>query len=309
MTPTGLPLVDLEPDVIVEARAMVEQSATFMATQPSPHTLPVELQRNLMAAGASPVSPRAEEQVVDGVPIRVLQPDRVHGVYLHIHGGGWTMGGAAQSDERMWRLATDVGVVVVSVEYRLAPEHPFPAAADDCELIARWLVDRAGSEYGTTRLLVGGESAGAHLSAVTLLRLRDAGLVEPFLGANLAYGCFDLGMTPSQRAWGDRVVVLSTPIIQWHADQLLPGLDTEARRDPSISPLYADHTGLPPALLTVGTEDPMLDDSCLLAERWPGARLDVYDGGFHAFDLLPLRMAEIATQRQHAFLCAQLQSS
>lgn len=303
-----LPLLAMDADVVAEARAVIARSETFMATQPSPHTLPLDVQRSLMAAGASPASPRAEERVVDGVRIRVLRPDRADGVYLHIHGGGWTMGGADQNDERLWRLANDVGVAVVAVEYRLAPEHPFPAAADDCELIARWLVESAGSELGASRLLIGGESAGAHLSAVTLLRLRDAGLADSFDGANLAYGCYDLGMTPSQRAWGERVVVLSTPIIRWHADQLLPGLDREARRDPAISPLYADHTGLPPALLTVGTEDPMLDDSRLLAERWPGAQLDVYEGGFHAFDLLPLRMAEVATQRQHAFLRARLQS-
>ncbi|HVM54431.1 MAG TPA: alpha/beta hydrolase [Acidimicrobiales bacterium] len=299
-------LVDLDPEVVAEARELAARAEAFAATQPSPHTLPVDVQRALMAAGASPRSPDTQARTVDGVPVRVMAVPDPAAVYLHLHGGGWTMGGADQQDERLWRLARDVGVTVVTVEYRLAPEHPFPAGADDCERVARWLVAAGADELGTERLLIGGESAGAHLSAVTLVRLRDAGLAGAFAGANLAYGCFDLSMTPSQRAWGDRVVVLSTPIVAWHADQLLPGLDDAARRDPGISPLHADLTGLPPALLTVGTDDPMLDDSRLLAERWPDARLDVYEGGFHAFDLMPLRMAEVATRRQHDFLRARL---
>ncbi len=97
-------------------------------------------------------------------------------------------------------------------------------------------------------------------------------------------------------------MILSTPTIRWHIDQLLPDRDDEARRDPSISPLFADLSGLPPALLTVGTEDPLLDDSVMLAARWPDATLDVYRGGFHAFDFFPLRMAEVANRRQIEFV-------
>ncbi|MEA3054713.1 MAG: acetyl esterase, partial [Actinomycetota bacterium] len=101
-------------------------------------------------------------------------------------------------------------------------------------------------------------------------------------------------------------LVLSTPIIAWHLDQVLPGLDAEQRRDPSISPLFADLDGLPPALLTVGTDDPLLDDSRRLAARWPDAVLDVYEAGFHAFDLMPLALGELATQRQLAFVRERL---
>ena len=109
-------------------------------------------------------------------------------------------------------------------------------------------------------------------------------------------------MTKSQREWGDRQVILSTPSIRWHRDQLLPGLSQEERRHPEISPLFADLAGLPPALLTVGTDDPLLDDSVEMAARWPGAQLDVYPGGFHAFDLFPLRVAAVANQRQIDFI-------
>jgi acetyl esterase len=223
--------------------------------------------------------------------VRVLEPDNVEGTYLHVHGGGWTMGSNAIQDQRLWRFATGAHVRVVSVDYRLAPEHPFPACIDDCVAVASALTGRG------KKVVIGGESAGAHLSALTLTRVR-----EGFVGANLAYGCYDLGMSESQRTWGDRVLVLSTPIIRWHLDQLLPGLTDDERRDPSISPLFADLEGLPPALLTVGTEDPMLDDSRLLAARWPGARLAEYEAGFHAFDLMPLALGEISTREQIAFV-------
>lgn len=274
-----------------EARRFVKQAEIALATMPSSHTLPVEVQRAGMAAGAEPARAEAEVDVIGGVPVRILEPANIDGTYLHIHGGGWTMGSNAFQDERLWRFATEAEVRVVSVEYRLAPEHPFPACIDDCVAVATSLTGRG------KKVVIGGESAGGHLSALTLTRVR-----EGFTGANLAYGCYDLGMSECQRTWGDRNLVLSTPIIRWHLDQLLPGLDDEARRHPSISPLFADLTGMPPALLTVGTDDPMLDDSRLLAERWPGARLEVYEAGFHAFDLMPLALGEIATRAQLAFV-------
>lgn len=276
---------------VTEARRFIRQAEKATATMPSSHTFPVEIQRAGMAANAEPLREEAEVDEIAGVPVRVLEPTNVEGTYLHIHGGGWTMGSNAFQDQRLWRFATEALVRVVSVDYRLAPEHPFPACIDDCVAVATALTGRG------KKVVIGGESAGAHLSALTLTRVRDG-----FVGANLAYGCYDLGMTESQREWGERNLVLSTPIIAWHQDQLLPGLDTEARRHPSISPLYADLSGLPPALLTVGTEDPMLDDSRLLAERWPGAELDLYDAGFHAFDLMPLQLGEIATRKQIAFV-------
>ena len=284
-------MIDVDAEAVDEAKIFVAEIERQTAAMPSPHTLPVEAQRAGMAAGAEPTLPQAREERIAGVPVRILEPGTIDGTFLHIHGGGWTMGSNAFQDQRLWRYATEARVRVISVEYRLAPEHPFPACVEDCVAVASAIAADGD------RNVIGGESAGAHLSALVLTRLRAG-----FCGANLAYGCYDLGMSPSQRAWGDRSVVLSTPIIRWHLDQLLPGLDDDARRDPSISPLYGDLHGLPPALLTVGTEDPMLDESLELASRWPGARLDVYEGGFHAFDLFPLRLGELANQRQIDFV-------
>ncbi|HZU80571.1 MAG TPA: alpha/beta hydrolase fold domain-containing protein, partial [Acidimicrobiales bacterium] len=197
-----------------------------------------------------------------------------------------------------------------SVDYRLAPEHPFPAGPDDCESAALWLLDAAGPEFGTERLLVGGESAGAHLAALTLVRLRDRlGSVERFAGANLVFGQYDMSGTPSVRRWGPRNLVISTPIIEWFADNFLPGLSAEERRRPGISPLFADLSGLPPALFTVGALDPLLDDSLFMHARWQGAgnssELRVYPESPHGFTAFPSRMAQMAQAEQLAFLAAR----
>jgi acetyl esterase/lipase len=240
------------------------------------------------------------------VGVRVIAPPSPRGVYLHFHGGGWALGAAHHSDVANLRIATECGLAVVSVDYRLAPEHPFPAGPDDCEAAALWLVRNAAAEFGTTRLWIGGESAGAHLAASTLLRLRDRHSLRPFAGANLVYGAYDLSMTPSQQRWGARDLVLSTPIIEWFCDFFVP--DRARRRDPDVSPLYADLRGLPPALFTVGTLDPLLDDSLFMHARWLAAgnraELAVHPGGIHGFDAFPTALSRVARARIDAFLGA-----
>ena len=115
-------------------------------------------------------------------------------------------------------------------------------------------------------------------------------------------------MAPSARLWGDRNLVLSGPIVRFFADNFLPGLDREARRAPTISPLYADLRGMPPALFTVGTLDPLLDDSLFMAARWSaaGARaeLRVWPEAVHGFTAFPLALARAANATQEAFLRA-----
>src|SRR3984957_16967169 len=122
--------------------------------------------------------------------LREFGPDTAaEGAMLHIHGGGWMTGEPELTDLLNEALCQSLNLAIVSVEYRLAPEHPYPSGPDDCEAAALWLIENAASEYGTERLLIGGESAGAHLSALTLLRLRDrhdAG--DRFCGANLVFG-------------------------------------------------------------------------------------------------------------------------
>jgi acetyl esterase/lipase len=241
--------------------------------------------------------------------LRVIAPrDReITGAFLHIHGGGWTLGTADEQDMRLVQLADTTGLVTASVDYRLAPEHPHPAGPDDCEDAALWLLDGGAAELGAPdRLAIGGESAGGHLSALTLLRLRASRGTTGFAAANLVFGAFDLSGTPSARAWGDRYLVLSGPIIDWFGGQYLPGLTPEERRDPWISPLYADLAGLPPALFTVGDQDPLLDDTLFMHARWTqagnAAELDVIAEAIHAFNYFDLEIAHRSEARQAAFL-------
>jgi acetyl esterase len=256
------------------------------------------------------LSPRARTIVIEGrdgvaIPLRVLAPrDPPRGVYLHIHGGGWVLGSAEMQDGMLERIADNTGQVVVSVEYRLAPEHPYPAGPDDCEAAAAWLVANMAREFGCDALTTGGESAGGHLAAVTVLRMRDRYGYAGFRGANLVYGAFDLAMTPSQRAFGNTRLVLRTIDIQQFAAAFLP--DVADRRVPDISPLYADLKGLCPALFSVGTKDALLDDTLFMYGRWVAAgneaELAVYPGGAHGFTLFPNGLADRASERMDGFL-------
>ena len=249
---------------------------------------------------ATPRSPRAKTILIDGsgghrIALRIVAGPSPVGVYLHIHGGAWIMGTANMRDEDLERIVESTGFACVSVEYRLAPEHPFPAAPDDCEAAARWLVHHAKAQFGTDRLVIGGESAGGHLSVVTLIRLRDDGLGSAFQAANLCYGVYDLSMTPSLRS-AEATLVLTRQSMEGAISAFLPA-DID-RRHPSVSPLYADLKGLPPALFTVGTLDPLLDDSFFMHARWVAAgnegQLAIYPGGTHGFTTFPCAIAREA---------------
>jgi len=237
------------------------------------------------------------------IMLRSFLPKQVNGAFLHIHGGGWVLGSADGQDTRLEALANDCSVAVVSVEYRLAPESPYPAGPDDCEAAALWLAQNAQSEFGTDRLVLGGDSAGANLAVVTLLRLRDKHGLMPFAGADLACGVYDAGGTPSVHNWGDRNLILSAPTMKWFADHYVPAA---RQRDPDVSPLYADLRDMPKALFTAGTMDPLLDDSLFMHARWVAAgneaELAVYAGGVHMFNALPIPRGQRAARNQEAFI-------
>jgi acetyl esterase len=298
----------IEPET-AKLNAVIEQ--VLAQTTPIHHQRPADLraarERGEGVWGPVVTVPQAKTRTIPGpagaVPVRVIAPDAPRGVYLHFHGGGWTLGAAHHVDVPNLRLAEACGLAVVSVDYRLAPEHPYPAAPDDCEAAALWLVEHARSEFGCDWLAIGGESAGAHLAVVTLLRLRDRHGFLGFRAAQLLAGAYDLSLTPSARRWGDRNLILSTPIIEWFTDHFV---GPELRRHPDVSPLYADLGGLPPAILTVGTADPLLDDSQFLAARWRAAgnraELAVWPGGVHGFNAFPIPLAQRANQRIFEFL-------
>jgi len=255
-----------------------------------------------------PPSPRAYDLAIGGNrSLHVVPSSQPRGVLLHIHGGGFILGGGAQQDAMLERIADGVGVTCVSVEYRLAPENPYPAAWDDCEAAALWLLDHAENLLGASPLLIAGESAGALLAVATLLRLRDRGVVERFRGAALTFGVYDSSMTPSQAS--ARTGVLKAKDIARIADAYAP--EKSQRRDPEISPLYADLKNLPPALFTVGTLDAMLDDSTFMYCRWlaAGAKADLalYPGADHGFIETPHPLAAQANARIDSFLAQCLE--
>ena len=229
------------------------------------------------------------------------------GTFLHIHGGGWVWGGPHHHDPQMTALADATGLITVSTSYRLAPEHPYPAGPDDCEATALWLCRNGTRAFGHDLVAIGGESAGGHLTAVTCLRLRDRHGLTPFRAALLTYGAFDLRGTPSMRAFGDQPLILNMSSIDWFVDLFARGRDLE---DPDISPIWADLSGLPPALFTVGTLDPLLDDTLFMAARWRAAgnraQLDVWPGALHAFDLFENAYGQGARSRMHGFLNSAL---
>jgi acetyl esterase len=303
------------PDAIAADTAKLNEAMVALMTPlPNWWNVGAETTREARRQGRGPfpapvLSPRARTMVIAGrdgneIPLRVIAPERPRGVYLHIHGGGWVLGAANQQDPMLEHIADTTGLAVVSVEYRLAPEYPYPAGPDDCESAAAWLVRNARAEFGSDVMTIGGESAGGHLSAVTVLRMRDRYGYTGFRGANFVYGAFDLGMTPSQRAFGNRRLVLRTIDMQQFYNAFLP--TATDRRLPDISPLYGDLKGLCPALFSVGTQDALLDDTLFMHARWVAAgnetELAIYPGGAHGFSLFPNRLADESAARSEAFL-------
>jgi acetyl esterase len=316
---------DVDQQDIDEARAFNAQLEALIATQPPVYEIPPEVARQTRREGKgifpAPVyleEARDIEIAGRGGPIKVrlIRPDQSPaGIYLHIHGGGWTLGAHDMQDVALKLLANETGLCAASIGYRLAPEDPYPAGPDDCEDAVLHLLEH-GPELldAPARFAIGGESAGAHLAAVTLLRLRDRhGMKHRIAAANLVYGAYDLNGTPSTVLWGDRNLVLSTPIVRWFSSNFLPSTTFEQRRDPDISPLYARLGDMPPALFSVGTMDCLMDDSLFMAERWRAAgnqaEVAVYPEGVHAFNAYPTALARKGNARQFEFLRSVIRSS
>jgi acetyl esterase/lipase len=295
-----------------ETAAFNKKIEKELSAMPPLYQFEPQVIRDARAAGHSVFGPikhleEAQDRMVPGpagdIPIRVFIPDKVAGVYMHIHGGGFMLGSADQHDEFLFEICKSCQTAVVSVGYRLAPENPYPSGPDDCEAVAVWLAENSSAEFGTTKLVIGGESAGANLSVVTLLRMRDRHDFRGFCGAVLTYGGYDMSMTPSVRRWGERYLILNTKIIDWFHKNYMQG---ENLFDPDVSPLYANLSGLPPAIFTIGTLDPLMDDTLFMHMRWLAAgnkaELAVCTGGIHAFNFFPIGLALKANTRINDFI-------
>jgi len=244
----------------------------------------------------------------------IFKPDTIRAVVLDIHGGSWITGGPENDAELNDEIARACKVAVVSVDYHLAPEFPFPACIEDCKAAAKWLVANAKKEFGTDKLFVSGGSAGGHLAAVTTLYIRDSlKAIDKVKGVNLVYGAYDLGRTPSLRSATDSTLILFKENLEDIMKLVFPGWSIEKKQDPKYSPLYADLKGLPPALFTVGTADPLLDDSYFMETRWRNAGnktfLAVYPECPHAFNIFPTKIAAVANKRMADWINGLLSSN
>jgi acetyl esterase len=241
-----------------------------------------------------------EDRFIDGpagpIRLRTSSPMAPSAVLIDIHGGAFAMGSPEGGDSLNTRYVERANVAVVSIDYRLAPEHPYPAGPDDCEAAAVWVLANAKAEWGTDRVLITGTSAGGNLAAVTLLRLRDRhDALANVVGANLVYGAYDLSGTPSQ---------INNAKVAFRA-VYLPTTPIAERKVPDISPLYANLAGLPPALFTVGTNDYLYDDNLFMAMRWRAAgndaELAIYPECLHGFTGMPCQLGRIANKRMVAW--------
>jgi acetyl esterase/lipase len=235
------------------------------------------------------------------IPLRVWVPrsGKPQGVYFDIPGGGFYMGPTSGGDRRNAALAELHELVVVSVDYRLAPENPWPAAPDDCEAAALWIVEHAAVRFGTTNLTIGGSSAGATLAMTTLLRLRDRGHAHNFLGAALQFGTYGLsGQTPAGRLIAEEYFL--TAYVGHVADRTVP----------DISPIFGDLSDLPPMLMIVGELDVLLEDNLAMTARISAAGGDVdlrvYPESPHGFSGHPTGMAQAALNDRDSWLAERV---
>ena len=177
----------------------------------------------------------AELREIAGVPCRVFTTDGpATAIYLHFHGGGMMVGAPEMSDFTSVDIRDRFGMAVVSVDYRLAPEHPHPAGPDDGVAVARWLLENGEREFGSNRLVLGGESAGGYMSAIVLLRIRDQlDAIDHVAGANLVFGVYDWGRSPSQRGVrpSSGMDLLDPVGIEFFTSCYLPGLTDDERRE------------------------------------------------------------------------------
>jgi acetyl esterase len=270
---------------------------------PFDELLPEMLELGRGPVGAPPTREIASitDEVVEGVPIRIYQGDAPPtGLVVYFHGGGFVIGSIGLMDNVAREIAHGSGAVVISVEYRLAPEHPYPAPLDDCETVTRWAVANA-ARFGVSpaSVAIAGESAGGNLSAALALRLRDAGDLS-LAGQVLIYPTVAglRGDFPSREAFDGLVINHSSELLYWEA--YCGGQDLSG--DPYAAPLWADTLkGLPPALVLLGGCDLLRDEGRAYAERLREDGVDVeeetYAGQPHGFVNLPLPGAAPAFER------------
>ena len=232
-----------------------------------------------------PADVQCEPSNADGVPVEwIAAPGADSVVMMYLHGGAYTLGSINTARELTARLARVTNTRALAVDYRLAPEHPYPAAIEDALTVYRWLL----KEVAPSRIIIAGDSAGGGLALATLVALRDAGEALP-AGAVFLSPWTDLALT------GDSIQgkAATDPILDPESLAMYAGYyaGNHELTSPLLSPLYADLQGLPPLLIQVGTEEILLDDAVRCADKARAAGVDVtlevWDEMFHIFQMLP----------------------
>lgn len=262
----------------------------------TPREARLQMEAGSLMLGRLPEVGRAEDLTAPGPagPVRLRltapAPATTGGgplpALVYLHGGGWVTGSLFSHGHLCRALALTAGLAVVAVDYRLAPEHPFPAPLDDAEAATRWVVDQAAAlGIDPARVSIGGDSAGGALAAAVARRLRDQG-GPPLAAQLLVYPATDADFdTPSYLAFAEGYMLTRAAMI-WYWDQYLP--DPARRADPDAAPLRADRfEGLPPAVVITAEYDPLRDEGEAYARRLADAsvttRLLRYDGMIHGF--------------------------
>lgn len=283
----------LHPQMI----SVLEKQAEITPGAGKVHELDVDEARRLYATGRrywgadAPEVHEVIDSVVEGpagdVPVRVYHPgdQRPLPALVYIHGGGWVVGSIDTHDKIMRLLAIRSGAAVIGVDYRLAPEHKFPTAADECHAVIAHISEH-GEEWGIDprRLAIGGDSAGANLAMAVALSLKSTQPSRLSL-LLLIYGVFGLRDSSSRRLFGEREVGLSSKDMEYYFDCYARG--PEDMHDSRFNNLSADLRGLPPAFIAAASLDPLLDDSIamqtLMEEAGVASELRIYDGVLHGF--------------------------
>jgi acetyl esterase len=259
---------------------------------------------------------QVQDQIIPGsggdIPIRVYQPHGGDGhglpIVIYAHGGGFVFCDLDSHDGLCRSIANRVPAVVISVAYRLAPENRWPAAAEDVYTAARWAADNADAVgCDARRLVVGGDSAGGNLAAVTTLMARDRG-GPPIAGQLLIYPVIAADFdTVSYRLFG-KGYYNPKPAMQWYWDQYVPTLAD--RQHPYASPLGANLAGLPPAIVVVAGHDPLRDEGIAYADALEAAGVAtvrrLFDGGVHGFMTMPTLDIAQEARRQVGMQLAEL---
>ncbi|MFI6478848.1 alpha/beta hydrolase [Nonomuraea sp. NPDC050663] len=301
---------------------MHPQAAAFVASYPSdlgvdPATLDLDAIRRMRAQdgfalqrGPKPRIFSVRDEVAEQVPIRIYRADAeqdARPVVVYFHGGGWVFGSVKRNDALGRDLALRTGAVVVSVDYRLAPEHPFPAAADDAWSVVRDIFARPAFYQGNGSVAVVGDSAGGNLAAVAAWQARDAGL--QLAHQVLIYPVADVAMeTASYREYSSGFG-LDAAEMAWFARQYAAGADPD---DPRLSPLrLKDFAGLPPATVVTAECDVLRDEGELYGARLAEAGVPVevrrFEGAVHSFYALPGFFDQAAQARE--YVAARLQEA